>query len=116
MDVLAAIGGVSTLAMAIVAWALWQRSKGLKSEIESEQILRVIAEDKLTDATKEFDDYRSRAKAKETSLVLQLEHYENHELDAIEEEPNRNVRIARRRSWVASVLSQASATSDDDGA
>lgn len=112
---LATAGGVSTLGLGIVVWALKLRLGGLHSENKRLILDRKTAEAALKVATTEFDQYRGRAEAKEASLILELERYENQELDGIEKEPDRAVRIARRRQWVASVLSKASPNTSGDG-
>ena len=112
---LAIAGGVASAGLGIAVALLGIRNGGLKADARHADTLRKAAEAALKVNTTNFDDYRMRAESKEASLVAQLEHYENHELDAIEEEPNRVVRIERRRSWVAGVLSEASNLASDDG-
>ena len=77
-----------------------------------EVVDRRAAEAATKVATAQLAETISRARAKEEALIRKLEHYENHELDAIESEPNRAKRISRRRDWISSVLSEATGTQD----
>ena len=115
MEWLAIIGGLAAGGLGIAVALLGIRNGALKADAREADGLRKAAEAALKVGTKAFDDYRLRAEANEARLVAELENYENHELDAIEAEPSRPRRIKRRRDWVRSVLSKASAaTSDDD--
>ena len=116
MNILAIIGGAGSIGFAITAVVLAIRNGGLKVDANTADTLRKAAEKLATKTTKNFDAYRKRSEEMVAGLVKELENYENEELDAIEEEPDRDRRIARRRSWVRGVLSKApSPTSDDSG-
>ena len=106
---LATTGGVASFALGLTVWVMKLRIDGLHLEVKGLVRSKKTAEAALKVATTEFDQYRGRAEAKEASLLQELERYENQELDGIEAEPDRAVRIARRRQWVSGVLSKASA-------
>ena len=114
MQLLAILGGAGTAGFALAALIFVVRNKGLALDARQADTLRKAAEAALKVGTKEFDDYRDRAEAKEARLVAELERYENQELDGIEKEPDRKVRIRRRRDWVRGVLSKASSPTGDD--
>ena len=114
MNYLAALGGLTTVGLALAVWALRVRMDGLRGNLRAAYSERNAAEAALKIGTKEFDDYRMRAEAMQAKLVSELERYENEELDAIESEPDRPRRIERRRNWVRSVLSKASPPTGDD--
>lgn len=115
MQWLAALGGFASAGFGIVALIFVIRNKGLALDAKSADTLRRAAEETAKTVTADFNEYRDRAEAKEARLVAELEHYENHELDDIEAEPNRPRRIERRRNWVRAVLSKASNPAGDDG-
>jgi len=94
----AAVAGLSTVGLSITVVIFAIRNSGLAIDAHRADMLRKAAEAALKVGTKEFDDYRDRAEAKEARLVAELERYENQELDAIEAEPNRPRRIERRRN------------------
>ena len=116
MEFLAALGGFTTAAGIITALVFAIRNKGLALDAKEADLARQVAETALKVGKREFDNYRLRAEAKEAQLVTELERYENEELDGIEKEPNRAVRIRRRRDWVRGVLSKATnPTGNDSG-
>ncbi len=116
MEFLAALGGFTTAAGIITALVFAIRNKGLALDAKEADLARQVAETALKVGTREFENYRLRAEAKEAQLVTELERYENEELDGIEKEPNRAVRIRRRRDWVRGVLSKATnPTGNDSG-
>lgn len=114
MDYLAAIASLASVGLGIAVAILGIRNGGLRADARHADTLRKAAEGSLHKVADEFDDYRDRAESKEARLVAELEHYENHALDGIENEPNREVRIRRRRDWVRSLLSQTSTTTGDN--
>lgn len=114
MSILEILGGLGTLGFATTTVVFVIRNKGLAIDRNDADTARKVAEAALKVGTKEFDDYRDRAEAKEARLVAELERYESQELDGIEKEPDRKVRIRRRRDWVRGVLSKASSPTGDD--
>lgn len=115
MGYLAAFGGVASLALALVVWALKIRINGLHGSIRAAKNDAAVAAAALKVGNSEFADYRLRAEAKEATLIEELRRFEERELDAIEEEPDRDTRIRRRREWVRGVLSQAPTSTGDNG-
>lgn len=115
MSVLEVIGAIGSVGFGTTAIVLALRNGGLRSEITRADSLREKAENDLKATTAEYDTYRERAEQQLHLLQEELEHFENHELDAIEEEPDRTKRIERRRSWVRSLLSKAPSSPRDDG-
>lgn len=115
IDIVAVIGSAGTVGLAIACVVFAVRNGGLRAELVRADMLRKTAEGALKDSEKEFTEYRERTEQQLKDLNDELERFENHELDAIEEEPNRVRRIERRRSWVLGVLSKtrASANSED---
>lgn len=111
----AAAGGVSSVGLGLIVWIMKIRLDGLHDDAKRLTTARKVAEAALKVAVRDFDEYRARAESKEAQLISELERYENQELDGIEKEPDRTVRIARRRQWVAGVLSQASNPTSNDG-
>jgi hypothetical protein len=100
-------GGLFSVGLGVTVWILRLRMKGLNLEVEIANGQRDKIGAALEANAANFTEYRVRTQKEKAMLVAELEHYENRELDAIEEEPDRKVRIRRRRSWVAGVLSKA---------
>jgi len=114
--ILAIVGMAGTLGLGITSVVLAIRCGGLKVDANKADTLRKTAEDKLKDVSKKADAYRKATEEQLALLQKELEYFEDHELDAIEAEPDRDKRIARRRGWVRGVLSKApSPASDDSG-
>jgi len=95
---------LGSVGLGITAVVLAIRNGGLKAEIQEADQLRKAAEAALAVQTTESEDQKLRAKAQIASLRKELERFENEKLDAIEEEPNREKRIAARRNWVVDAL------------
>lgn len=108
-------GGLVSVGLGVVVWAMRLRMKGLKDDLNVSEARRGAVEDILIVNSQNFTDYRARAEEKEALLTRELHHFRKEELDAIEEEPDRDVRIRRRRSWVSSMLRISSPSSGDDG-
>ena len=107
MSYLAAFGGLTSVGLLAGLVIMKLRMDGLYAEARLSRKNRLVAVAAMEATATEYKKFRDRSEAKEATLLLKLEHYENHELDAIEKEPNRDVRIRRRRDWISSVLSEA---------
>lgn len=105
-------GVISSSCLAAVVAFLGIRNGGLKADVRESDTKRRLAEEDLENVAAELRDVKIRAEAKIAALVDELKEYEEHELDGIEKEPDRDIRIKRRRSWVSRVLSK---TSDPTG-
>ena len=112
---IAAMGGLISVGLVVAVWAMKLRLSGVKWELKASGARRVAVEDLLVSSTRNFTDYRARAEEKEAHLTRELHHFRKEELDGIEKEPDRDVRIRRRRSWVSSMLRISSPSASDDG-
>lgn len=110
---IATSGGLLSVGLGVVVWALRLRLDGMRDDLKAANAHRRSAEDILVINSREFTDYRSRAEEKEAFLVKELHHFRKEELDGIEKEPDRDVRIRRRRAWVGSML-RITAPADDN--
>lgn len=104
---IATAGGITSAGMAIVVAILALRNSGLRLDVRRTETLQRAAEAALKLSGRELSEYKQRSESAMAVLVDRLEYYERHELDAIEEEPDRDRRIQRRRDWVRDILSRA---------